>query len=340
MRLTEIDYLRPILFIQLIFTHAFTIYTITSWRIPADIGSVEIYNWVARVSNSCMLELFTFISGYVYAFVSTRKKSNFKDIVFSKFRRLMLPSILFSILYYILLMNHEDSGLIVIYDIICGEGHLWYLPMLFGIFLIVYFIKETKRPLLALVLLSLISVFSRCPNIFRISQIAYYTVFFYFGFVVCQHREAFINYVSSRNKSTIIIVGGIYVLSLTILLPLNVHLKSLYTGTWISGYFLAALTRFVNIIYSFIGITFFYYISILLSCQLKNVSPLIIRFNILSMGVYVFHQFVLMYLYYYTLLPTICGSYLLPWVAILITFPVSVFISYVFRLTKFGKSIL
>ena len=67
---------------------------------------------------------------------------------------------------------------------------------------------------------------------------------------------------------------------------------------------------------------------------------MVIHFNVLSMGVYVFHQFVLMYLYYHTSLPTICGSYLLPWVAILITFPTSIILSHFFRLNRIGKYIL
>ena len=78
MRLDEIDYLRPILFVQLFFTHAFTIYTNTSWSIPAGIESVEAYDWIARVSYSCMLELFTFISGYVFFFVFIRKNIKFR----------------------------------------------------------------------------------------------------------------------------------------------------------------------------------------------------------------------------------------------------------------------
>jgi len=341
MRLNEIDYLRPLLFIQLFFTHAFTIYTATSWTVPAGIESVEAYNWIARVSYSCMLELFTFISGYVFFFVYTRKKTNFRELVISKFKRLMIPSILFSILYYLLLMEHMDFNLNLINEIICGVGHLWYLPMLFGCFLIAYFIIDSKKPYILLFVLFFVSAFSRCPNIFRISQIAYYFFFFFLGVVVSRNRVFIIDYINTRKKAFLTIVCFcVFVLSLAVLLPLNIHLKSLTTDTWMKDYLLSALTRLINIIYSSIGIGFWYYISICLAHKLPQVSSIISQFNVLSMGVYVFHQFILMFLYYHTSLPRLCGSYLLPWIAIIIALPVSILFTYVFRLTKTGKTIL
>ena len=178
MRLNEIEYLRPILFIQLFLVHAFTIYTTTSWEIPAGIENIKIYDWIAKVSNSCMLELFTFISGYVYYFVSLKKNMGFLRLVYSKFKRLIIPSVLFSILYYLLLMEPKEFDLSLLYEIICGEGHLWYLPMLFGCFLLGYILKNTKYPLLVLMMGVVVSAFSRFPNIFRVSQIVYYFFFF------------------------------------------------------------------------------------------------------------------------------------------------------------------
>lgn len=48
MRLNEIEYLRPILFIQLFLVHAFTLYTTTSWEMPAGIENIKIYDWIAK----------------------------------------------------------------------------------------------------------------------------------------------------------------------------------------------------------------------------------------------------------------------------------------------------
>lgn len=124
------------------------------------------------------------------------------------------------------------------------------------------------------------------------------------------------------------------------MLPLNIQIKSYITDTWFAGYFVAALARFINIIYSSIGIAFWYVITVIISQKVVEVPKFIMLFNTLSMGVYVLHQFVLMFLYYHTSLPDICGTYLLPWIAISIALPTSVILSYIFRLSKIGKSLI
>lgn len=340
MRLNEIDYLRPILFVQLFFVHAFTIYTDTSWDIPVGIEGLNLYNWIARISYSCMLELFTFISGYVYYFVSIKKDYSFKELVYTKFKRLILPSIVFSIFYYLLFMEHKGISVSLVYDIICGEGHLWYLPMLFGCFIVAYFIKNTKKPIFFLLIAFIASAFSRCPNVFRISQLAYYFFFFFLGICVCRYRNETLLYFRHETRRKTIIYSAIFVLSLLLLLPLNLYLKSLTWEIWIKGYFLSALIRVVNILYSTIGVFFWYFISANLTYLRPTTPNWVKQFNTLSMGVYIFHQFVLMILYYYTPLPLICGTLILPWVAIIIALPVSVLLSYLFRLSRLGKSLI
>lgn len=339
MRLNEIEYLRPILFIQLFLVHAFTIYTTTSWEIPAGIENIKIYDWIAKVAYSCMLELFTFISGYVYYFVSLKKNMGFLRLVYTKFKRLIIPSILFSILFYLLLMEPKEFDLSLLYEIICGEGHLWYLPMLFGCFLLGYMLKNTKYPLLVLMMEVVVSAFSRFPNIFRVSQIAYYFSFFYMGMFICRYREIIQDIVTSRKNCAIIISGILYIVGLIVLLPICVQLKEYHYTTWIEGYLVSAMARFTNIVYATLGIVFWYIISLRVADVLA--PPFWIKqFNILSMGVYVVHQFILMFLYYYTELPRICGSYSLPWVAIIIALPSSVLLSYLVRQTKIGKSLI
>ena len=158
MRLNEIEYLRPILFILLFFVHTFTIYTESSWKLPNGIEYIETYDWILRVSYSCMLELFTFISGYVYYYVSLRKTQSFKELIISKTRRLIFPSIIFSFLYYILFNDNHPINWELGYDLLFGIGHLWYLPMLYICFLISYFIKNSKSSLLILFITLFISI--------------------------------------------------------------------------------------------------------------------------------------------------------------------------------------
>ena len=340
MRLKEIEYLRPILFVQLFCTHAFTIFTASSWKMPVGIERIELYDWIARLSYSCMLELFTFISGYVFFFVSQNKDLPFGKFVYSKFRRLMVPSIIFSILYYLFFIHDEESGLYLIYNILCGEGHLWYLPMLFVCFLIAFFVRNVKRKHLLLIGALVISSFSRFPNVFRMSQVSYYFFFFYLGIFVCRDRAFLIRYLIKNWNMVFISISVLFVLSLAILLPLNVELKLYNADSWIYGYFLSAGIRFINIVYSTVGVAFWYVISIRLAQKIIRMPVWIPHFNVLSMGVYIFHQFILMFLDYHTTFPAFCGSIVYPWFSIFISMPVSVLLSYTLRLTKIGKSLI
>lgn len=340
MRLNEIEYLRPILFIQLFFTHAFTIYTFSSWPVPDGIEQIVLYEWIERISYSCMLELFTFISGFVYYYVASNREQTYGQLIISKFKRLMIPSIIFSVFYYIFLMNHQNVSWQLLYDILCGVGHLWYLPMLFLCFLIAYFIKDTISPFWILFLTIIVSSFSRCPNVFRVSQVAYYFFYFYLGLCCCRYRTKIHRFLFSDKIFSNILMPFLFVFSLIILLPVNYQLKSWQFKKWIDGYFLAALIRFINIIYSVIGIAFWYCVAVRLSVQFPVVPLVVKQFNVLSMGVYIFHQFILMFLYYHTKLPMICGSWILPWGAIIITFPLSILLSYIFKSSKLGKSLI
>ena len=44
----------------------------------------------------------------------------------------------------------------------------------------------------------------------------------------------------------------------------------------------------------------------------------------ISFGVYLFHQIIIEVIYYKTSLPVLVGPYLIPWVCLLITLPLSV----------------
>ena len=69
-------------------------------------------------------------------------------------------------------------------------------------------------------------------------------------------------------------------------------------------------------------------------------SPLLTRLNITSFGIYLFHQFILQFLYYHTSLPYITGTYLLPWVGLLITLVGSVLLSELCLKTRLGRSLM
>lgn len=71
-----------------------------------------------------------------------------------------------------------------------------------------------------------------------------------------------------------------------------------------------------------------------------DVSQQLLMFNACSFGIYIFHQFLLDFMYYHTPLPSWCGSYFLPWCGFIITFLVSFGLTWVLRKTKIGHFLL
>ena len=65
-----------------------------------------------------------------------------------------------------------------------------------------------------------------------------------------------------------------------------------------------------------------------------------IRISECCFGVYLIQQFILVYLYDYTSLPSIVNFLWLPWVCFLITLFLSVLLSWLFRQTKLGRLII
>ena len=92
--------MRPIVIALLVMMHSFSIYSGGgSWEYPQGINGVSAYRWIQIIAYGCLLEAFTFISGYLFCFQLKYKNPDFLSLTVSKLRRLILPSIVFSTLY-------------------------------------------------------------------------------------------------------------------------------------------------------------------------------------------------------------------------------------------------
>lgn len=58
------------------------------------------------------------------------------------------------------------------------------------------------------------------------------------------------------------------------------------------------------------------------------------------MGVYLFQQFVLTGLYYHSPLPSLCGTYALPWAGLAVTVPASFAAAFLMRKTRVGRFLI
>ena len=134
-KLQEVLLTRPILIVFLVVYHAFIVYA-GGWTQPAGFVPHEGYAWIARLSYSFMLEMFVFISGYVWAYqlLDLNRRTSFAGLVQQKSKRLLLPSIVFSLAYLLCFSRDLISSPRLLYDLLSGVGHMWFLPMLFWCF--------------------------------------------------------------------------------------------------------------------------------------------------------------------------------------------------------------
>ena len=310
--LKDVVIIRPLAIFLLVVWHSFIIYAGGGWSEPESFLPINSYWWIGKVSYACMLELFVFISGYVFAHTLQKRQPTFKSIVINKFRRLIIPSIIFSVIYYF--MFYDLSKFTVpcfLLKILSGCGHMWFLSMLFWTTLIGYIIlKESERVKIwwYIVLLVLFPILSYLPNTLRISTALYYTPFFVLGGIVYKYREWWMSHIQK-----ILCVG------------------SVLCGTILIG---LLLERDVGVVFIYSLVNYF------LHTKKYSVPNWVININSACFGVYLFQQFILQIIYYKTPCPRILGPYWLPWVGLLTTLVVSYALTKLCQATKYGKQLM
>lgn len=182
--LSEVAIIRPILIFLLVFYHAFAIYS-GAWAPIKGYPDVPVYWWLDKLSYVFMLEMFVFISGYVFGFQIRTKgneKLKAKNLLWGKFKRLMIPCIVFSLLYILLFGNIAQPVQKTVYDLLNGVGHMWFLPMLFWCFVGVWVIEKLRLKAKWIIpVLVLCSICSFLPMSLRMGTDMYYMFFFFWA---------------------------------------------------------------------------------------------------------------------------------------------------------------
>lgn len=334
--------LRPIVILLLVFMHSFTMFTGGTWPLPEGVHPVLSYDWITKISFGCMLETFTFISGYLFAFqlIDKRQDITIGRLSLNKLKRLMLPSVVFSIIYSLFFYTKEFTPATYLYDIINGLGNMWYLPMLFWCFIagyIIYRIRiSDKWKFLLLLILAFGKTQYRLP--LQLSETCYYLFFFYLGFVVWKHRDIV------KQKATthrILLWGGVYLVILISVLLVNQYLLSLGNLTLPMKFARMLFGIYGMLLYALIGTI----AMILLSFRMpypntKKSISLIEQLGFMSFGIYLVHQMILKGIYYNSPIPQWVGTYALPWVGFVLAFIISIMIVLIIRKSRIGRYLI
>lgn len=338
--LYEVIPIRLFLIVMLVFYHAFAVFS-GAWTPIAGYPDIPIYGIVDKLSCACLLETFVFISGYILGYQVSRKGVelilNAKSYFMKKLKRLILPSILFSILYVLIFNDSNESIQGIAYNVLSGAGHMWFLPMLFWCFVFVYLTERfllSKKCTIALLPLMLLASFLPLP--FRIDTAMYYFPFFYSGYYIKKYG---LEIKHGDCKSAFALIACFI---LAFVLKINIEGATQNGG----GYF--ALSHIISLIISKL-IRFAcaaFGVALLLTFSTKLVKhsdtskwSFLLKLSDCCFGVYIFQQFILI-LIGQTKLSQNVNPYLYPWIAFAISLVTSLLLTVFVRKTKFGSQLM
>lgn len=327
----DVAIIRLIIIFLLIVYHAFSPYT-GVWPSPSGYLPVNAYWWCGKAAYSFMLEGFVFISGYLFFLQLYRNKyKSFVTLVINKINRLIIPSVVFSTLYYFMFIFDKNTFVWYksLYLIINGIGHMWFLPMLFWCFLFGYILNKIKcSKLYLLIMLFFLTFISIFPLPFQINQACYYMFFFYLGGLCESNKKRIKRHIT---KKVLLLSVILYVVSFVGLTWFNEQLGDI-SKIWF---------RLSSITSSVFGIIMLY-VSVNQYLTYHKISHLniIISINSLCFGIYLYHQFLLVYMYYCTSVPSVTGPYILPFVGLLFAAFGSAFLTYYTRKSAIGRYLI
>lgn len=342
-RLDEVVIIRLILIVLLVLYHSFAIYS-GGWEPIEGFPEIKAYWWLGKFSYAFFLETFVFISGYILGYqvrTKGKEKISAKNIFVGKIKRLIIPSVVFSFLYLLLIQDYEEQSIIsTLYSILEGAGHMWFLPMLFWCFCGVWFIERIRiSPAIVFPVLLLFSIGPHLPLPFRLGDTLYYLLYFYTGYYV-QKNSIDLSILSKHY--TLIILSFLFLTLFPVLTILSESMSSLLGGgnnQLVTHFVVALIRKLCRIVYASTGLLIMISFANIV-CNNTSIPSWINRISVLCMGGYIFQQFILKFVYYRTSLPSICSPYLLPWVGFIGTLALSILLSIILRRTQVGKLLI
>lgn len=194
--------LRAFAIILIVLGHSIIIYDRTFDLLNSDV-EMPIFEALKHAISFIQLKLFFSISGFLM-FYKINKDTSLEDpiklgvqFVWKKVYRLLVPFFCICLIWMdpIKIFLGVD-GYCLNWNLILQQlqfsncGHLWYLPCLFIIFIIMYIVLNLIRQnvfglsFLFLVLAWLNYMHGRLPDAFQIQNAAYYIYYFYLGYLI------------------------------------------------------------------------------------------------------------------------------------------------------------
>ena len=143
--LMDVVAIRLLVIFLLVVYHALCIYT-GAWESPyTPTIDISFYDWLGTFIHLSQLEAMVFISGLLLGHYATIRSDmlSFRSCVVKKAKRILLPCLFFGIIYYAMFYDLRAPWYSIVGRLLNGCGHLWFLPMIFWCFVLVYLISIT-----------------------------------------------------------------------------------------------------------------------------------------------------------------------------------------------------
>lgn len=335
--------LRLLLIVLLVLYHSFCIFC-GAWTIHDDYPHIPLYWWIAKSAYSFMLEAFVFISGFLYGYQVKNKGLHIisiKNTVYRKFKRLLLPCFFFGIAYYLMFYDLNRPFYEITYMILNGTGHLWFLPMLFWCFVLVYIIQKIKlHQNVALVLCVIAVICSFLPLPFRLGNTMYYFIFFYTGYCINVYSWDIERYFCRKR---VIQLGCLWMSIFILSITFN---ETPYIMGWGGNTLLISALRIITnkllmLCYSFFGLAMiFCLINLILKKKRFQITSWMIKISTLCFWVYIYQQFILKVIYYQLNWVDLISPVILPWIGLIVTIILSLLFSHYTLKTRLGRFLI
>lgn len=333
----EVSIIRPLVIFLLVVFHCFCVHS-GGWETIDSITPVPAYYWFAKLISGFRIETIALVAGYIFSYQKNdlKREQPLMSLIKQKFKRLILPCWAFGVFYWLLIMRSSipvDGALLYIVN---GAAHLWFLPMLFWCFIFLWLIHRYQPG--RWWTFAVLSVLSICPMPslpLGLTRMPHFIFYAYSGYLLWIYREAV--YRLFLKKSWIVAFVVLYL----VLLYCNCSLKHFGEAGYVLPLYAKILVRVTKLLLTFTGISALY-LTVCTYTTKANFVPAdwVIRSSKICYGVYIFHQFILKWLFYQTSFPEMVGGYWLPWAGLAIALPLSIGLSILFLRTRVGRFLI
>lgn len=339
--LYEVSIIRPLVITLLVLLHSFTKIALGAGGRCNDYQLVEGYQWIVWFIQGFRIETIALVAGYVFSYQShdLGRSYRFWPFVWKKFKRLIIPMLVFGVVYYFLFFYFSDTFTIkeFIMTLLSGCGHLWFLPMLFWCFLVIWAIDHFNlNSWWLLGILALVSVIPTHHLPLGFSRLPHFIFYVYGGYFLWTKRDRLFKHcLSWKWMVSLWVLYVVFVIVNHVLMP---EYKG-YMG--IMKMIVYGLDRMTDLLMAVCGVMALY----LTVCHFTTresflPKPWVIAASDNCYGVYVYHQFVLTLLYFFTPFVAFVHHLIVPWLGFAIIMAVSLLLTWLTLKTTVGRLLI